>query len=298
MRKRNSKKRQTRKSGNRCGHDPKNPVLKPKHRKAPDNSPFILRTAEKLLETFYENPNLLLALRIGRHSPIQPHHNPHKTEPTTNRAIRSERREAIQRVLSLLLSMVDLASLRVGFYDSASGAFILPDTYWMAEQLGMGYQRLIRVLRALQDAGFLETTERSEMLADDRGCVAYRGRTAVRRLTSELFYALGISKKELERERQRASERQKKKREKEGKIRFGKYLSLFGKRPYRKKRIIEIRGEQIRWPNEEDIEFRRRVVDITNNSPHLWNLPPEERQKIVKRQAAEELLGFKVRKAK
>lgn len=101
-----------------------------------------------------------------------------------------QRRDACVRVLSVLLQHVDLVTLRVGVRgDEVLGVRL--DT--IAEKTGLEDRRLDRALRDLRDAGILASFERAE--PDARMTRGFRGHPAVRRISEQLFAALGLAEK-------------------------------------------------------------------------------------------------------
>ena len=203
-----SKSIQKNSSGNRCGHDRYDPILKPKFYEISEKLPAILKTAIDNCLKFYNNQDFLPALVYGRYAPIQRHHR--KKLPITNRRMRSELREGVCRMAVLLLSMVDLASMRVGFADYLRGGFVLPDVSWMAEKTGMEIQRVIRVRRVFVHAGYLKIIPRAEVVNNEY-FTKFKAKTSVCIISEKFFQDLGIKPHVLKNERKKASQRAKEK---------------------------------------------------------------------------------------
>ena len=171
-------------TGNWCGHDKENPRYyygKLAHKKRP----MILEKAKAAAQRFYESPNkIMCGLKVIRYS---------------NRQIRSESREAIASVIQVLMHYIDLASLRF-VMPTSDGSLFCPTMKFIAKSAGIGVKRLSRVIAELKKVGYLTVCERYKKTGDD-----YVGLSAVKCVRPQLFYALGISHMDLERQRKRAA---------------------------------------------------------------------------------------------
>ena len=172
-------------TGNRCGHDPKNPRLSPPKpiRKGKGGLPRILSLAAERAKAWYFHPK--------KCPPLQ-------AQP--NRRTRSERREACQIVLETILSYLDLASMCLGTPTAASG-FIDIDMRTIVRDSGIGQRRCERAIALFKEAGFMKVTQ--PRTQNDEGM--YFGCRAIRVVTEALFEWLGLGPM-LHRERARASE--------------------------------------------------------------------------------------------
>lgn len=180
-------------TGNRCGHDPKNPQLSPAKpiRKGKGGLPRILSLAAERAKAWYFHPK--------KCPPLQ-------AQP--NRRTRSERREACQIVLETILSYLDLASMCLGTPTAASG-FIDIDMRTIVRDSGIGQRRCERAIALFKEAGFMKVTQ--PRTQNDEGM--YFGCRAIRVVTEALFEWLGLGPM-LHRERARASERLRRKAQK------------------------------------------------------------------------------------
>jgi hypothetical protein len=171
--------------GNRCGHDPKRPLLIPANpiRKGQGGLPRILSLAAERTKTWYDHPKKCPPLLAQG-----------------NRKTRSERREACLVVLETLLSRLDLASLCLGVPTLANG-FIDIDMKAIVRDTGLGQRRCERAIRQLKEAGFMQVVQPRSR--SDEG--HYFGCRAIRVITTALFDWLGLGPM-LRRERARASE--------------------------------------------------------------------------------------------
>ena len=178
---------------NRCGHDPRQPMLAatvpiPKGR---GGFPRILSLAAERAKAWYFHPK--------KCPPLQGHH---------GRQTRSERREACQIVLETILRHLDLASMCLGMPTLASG-FIDIDMRTIVQDSGISQRRCERAIALLKQAGSMRVQQPRRQ--SDEG--AYFGCRAIRVVTETLFDWLGLGPM-LQRERARASERLRRKAQK------------------------------------------------------------------------------------
>ena len=171
-------------TGNRCGHDPKNPRLSPAKpiRKGKGGLPRILSLAAERAKAWYFHPK--------KCPPLQ-------AQP--NRRTRSERREACQIVLETILSYLDLASMCLGTPTLSSG-FIDIDMRTIVRETGMGQRRCERAIAVFKEAGFMKVTQPRTQNEEGQ----YFGCRAIRVVTEALFDWLGLGPM-LARERLRAT---------------------------------------------------------------------------------------------
>lgn len=177
-------------SGNRCGHDPHNPQLSPPSpiKKGLGGLPRILSLASERAKDWFFHPASCPPLNI----------NPH-------RQTRSERREACQIVLEVLLSRLDLASLCVGTPTQNQG-FVDIDMKTIVRESGLKQRRCERAIGLLKQAGFIKVTQRRGLNLSGK----YFGMRAIRVFTADFFEWLGLGSM-LKKERKRASDALKRK---------------------------------------------------------------------------------------
>lgn len=171
--------------GNRCGHDPKSPLLTPANpiRKGKGGLPRILSLAAERTKAWYAHPKKCPPLLTRG-----------------DRKTRSERREACLVVLETLLSHLDLSSLCLGAPTLANG-FVDVNMETIVRNSGLGQRRCERAIDQLKQAGFMKVTQPRGQ--SDQG--AYFGCRAIRVVTTALFDWLGLGPM-LQRERARATE--------------------------------------------------------------------------------------------
>ncbi len=220
---------QTHPTGNRCGHDPKNPRLSPLEpiKTGLGGLPRILSLAAERAKEWFFSPGKCPLFR-----------------PDSERQLRSERREAIQVVLEFLLSRLDLASLCVGTPTLKDG-FIDLDMKAIAQGTGLGQRRCERAIGSLKEAGFMEVKQPRFQSEDGR----YFGLRAIRLLTVRFFEWLGLGPM-LARERARAS-----KALKERLAKYGRSLTDVMKRKIEKfKPLLRLKPVQESKPKPLDAE--------------------------------------------
>lgn len=173
-------------TGNRCGHDPKNPNLSPAKpiRKGKGGLPRILSLAAERAKAWYYHPKKCKLLQSHSH-----------------RKTRSERREACQIVIETILSHLDLASLCLGTPTLENG-FIDIDMRTIVRDSGIGQRRCERAIALLKEAGFMKVQQPRAI--NDQG--DYVGLRAIRVVTTLFFEFLNLGPM-LQRERARASHR-------------------------------------------------------------------------------------------
>lgn len=221
-------------TGNRCGHDPKNPNLSPAKpiRKGKGGLPRILSLAAERAKVWYYHPK--------KCTPLQ-------AQP--NRRTRSERREACQIVLETILAHLDLASMCLGTPTAASG-FIDIDMRTIVRDSGLGQRRCERAIALFKEAGFMKVTQ--PRTQNDEGL--YFGCRAIRVVTEALFEWLGLGPM-LHRERARASERLRRKAQK-----VNRKLSEFMNRIRNKFKSPVGRAFQRLSPRAEEERMERRIA--------------------------------------
>jgi len=169
-------------SGNRCGHDPKNPKLL--DIPIPENRPKFTQEAVRKLLSHVEKLGLLPVLNFH----------------ADGRKVRSERRDGIGMLLVALVLRMDLATGRVGF-PTEHGFFNYTMDH-LATWAGLGERRVARIVATLKDVGYLTVSQIRERLKDG----SYRSFSAIKIVSTTLFDALGL-RGWLDKERAKARER-------------------------------------------------------------------------------------------
>jgi len=173
-------------SGNRCGHDPRNPKLL--DIPIPENRPKFIQEAARKLQSHVEKLGLLPVLNFH----------------ADGRKVRSERRDGIGMLLVALVLRMDLATGRVGF-PTEHGFFNYTMDH-LATWAGLGERRTARIVATLKDAGYLAVSQIRERLKDG----SYRSFSAIKIVSTTLFDALGL-RGWLDKERAKARESLRKK---------------------------------------------------------------------------------------
>lgn len=176
--------------GNRCGHIRELPrfYARPEeHKKTYD----IIHIAAERVQDYYWNPveNWLPNLSYAR---------------STTRQQRSERREAIAAITSIMLNSLDLATFRI--IRLFNGTPIPLSVKEIATKAGIGERRVERAIFDLKRAGYLEVNYRYESLPSGQ----IKPLVAIKSFSSSFFYHLGITYEKLEQVRLFAKNRLKK----------------------------------------------------------------------------------------
>jgi len=207
--------------GNRCGHISDSPrlYLIPDSYKLPPN---VIQYAIAKLKDFYNAPERWLKkLSLAR---------------TSSRQERSEAREADCAVAGILLQYLDLSTMRFGIFQN-NGNFTSFDMRFIAKKLGWrndadeaedrealrrgeeprhrGLKRVQRALERLNKAGYITTHTRCKVVRGEGGEAKHLGLAAVRCLSVQFFYDLGIRPEELKKKRDEAVKRLKARLKKE-----------------------------------------------------------------------------------
>lgn len=183
------------KKGNRCGHDPRKPKLTPAKpiRKGKGGLPRFLSLAAEKVKAWYQHPAKCPVLT---RSELRDDGNP------SLRRVRSERREAWQRMIETLLSLVELSSLQLGTPTAALG-FVDVDMKKIASVSGMSKRRCERALRDLAKAGFFKSKQRRACSKEGK----YYGLRAIRQLHAGFFEWCDMGGEWLAKEQKKAWER-------------------------------------------------------------------------------------------
>ena len=252
--------------GNRCGHNKFAPILNPPDFQIPPKLPAILRDSIAKVEGFYHSPDILSAVWKGRPTPIQPHHKNPKF--ISIRVMRSERREAICRILVLLIAMTDLRTLNIGYLNYKTGQFRIPDILWFAEKSQLSELRVQRAMADLRRAGLLEVHERAVATKGEDGRTQFRARTALRKLSERVFTLLGIDRRRLHREKFTAKQRHLDRLQQLNPPNWlsTTYQTLFGRKRHHK--ILESRDGRQLWRPKNKEDFRSiNLLAITLQDP-------------------------------
>lgn len=160
--------------GNRCGHNPENPV----RFSAPANHaahPRIIQTVIDRFSKYFDSPSLCPALNSANAS---------------TRQQRSERRESCTLVMAAILHYTDLITLRVGIpnKNSTNGMSGITVEY-IASICNIGERRTERAIRDLKTAGLITVHPRCEKTPNGD----YIGLAAIRTVPARLFELLRLS---------------------------------------------------------------------------------------------------------
>jgi DNA-binding Lrp family transcriptional regulator len=194
-------------TGNRCGHSPTRPrfdlVTLPED--ANHARPALIGQAIAKLQLYYGSP------REERWDPLSQGERHHRLErqieaaggPDTEagrpladrlnrwRQQRSERREAVVAVLTLLLAYTDIETLNVAV-PGGGGGWLGLSVPWIAERTGLSRSRVKRALATLTRAGVLVSTGAGRRYDARQRRWIGAGWGPVRRLSFDLIRRLGL----------------------------------------------------------------------------------------------------------
>lgn len=191
-------------TGNRCGHDKDKPMAFKPLNKSGKNLPAPCFNAIKKLTKAYADIKKYMPLlnsagyyqkshtgKKGRKVEMDKKHQRRLRKLKkcgSHVQMRSERRESIFIVLSVMLSTLDLKTMRVGV-PQADGTFKGISMETIAERGGISLGRAERAMTDLTRIGYVKVFALHEKVAE-----LYKGLPAVRTLSIRLFQALKLDK--------------------------------------------------------------------------------------------------------
>lgn len=122
----------------------------------------------------------------------------------STRTMRSDQRQAIEQLLSVIISHVDLKTMQLGYYQKDTGIFIHLGIHYLAKKAQLSTRRTQRALKWLHESGYITAFRQS--IFDDM-TQSYLHKPSVRKVNEKLFYELGITQQALRNARQRSSQR-------------------------------------------------------------------------------------------
>jgi hypothetical protein len=220
--------------GNRCGHISNAPVFfkRDDQKKTP---PDALVFAFNGLKEYYYKPNKWLKnIMYSRR---------------TNRKQRSEAREAVSRVTQVILDHTNLATLQAVKFNPYTESFRPLKVSEMAKLAGISYKRCVRALKVLKESLYIKLHYRTKITDDGK----IRGEAAIKHVSRDLFYDLGVSATKLSR-----------------------CISHAKKHLYGKKRKAE-------RENQKRLTFLRKKSLNTNNMGDMFKSTPKIKKPTEKR---------------
>jgi len=159
--------------GNRCGHNPADPTLEITRPipVGPGGYPRILAVAAERIEGFYSEPESLPSLALSPNSSQK----------------RSERREALIRLLKAIFKFLDLVTLTVAVRDTDKALHNITIAT-LADHADLDLRRAERALRDLASAGFIFIIEQRISVPEG----GFRSVAGIKRISPALFSALGL----------------------------------------------------------------------------------------------------------
>ncbi len=108
----------------------------------------------------------------------------------STRTMRKEQREAIWKLLNVILSHLDLATMRVGIFNPETGVFVHLTLDYLAHQAGLSYSQAQRAMAWLYEAGYLIGCRQSSFDTDSNKFIH---QPSIRRVSNHLLLDLGIT---------------------------------------------------------------------------------------------------------
>lgn len=190
--------------GNFCGHDPANPRFVMQHNPYFEPAeiddlgckrrPQILYDIVEKIKCYYDDPSVIEVLHMA---------NAHQR--TSDKQRRSEFREAIVNLLSVMVMYMDLGSLRVG-QPTKEGGFFNYSIEWMAEKAKLSLSRANRALSAINDAMLIHSYQFRELVNEEKK--EYIAHNASRVFDLDFFKMLDIDQQKLGKARKLAHKKQ------------------------------------------------------------------------------------------
>lgn len=164
-----------------------------------NNIPQILSLAEHRAEEWAEHSwKWLYSLRQALIYRVE------RQKRQSTRTMRSDQRKAIERLLSVIISHIDLKTMQLGYYQKDTGIFIHLGIHYLAKKAQLSPRRTQRALQWLHESGYITAFRQS--IFDDL-TQSYLHKPSVRKVHEKLFYELGITQQALRNARQRSAQR-------------------------------------------------------------------------------------------
>jgi hypothetical protein len=193
------------KGGNFCGHDPAKPRFVMQHHAyfakqeiddlGNKRRPQILYDIVERVKAYYDDPDVMPVLHFAN-----------ADKRTSDHQRRSEFREAMVGLLSVMVMNMDLGSLRVG-QPLAKGGFFNYGTEWLAKKADISLSRVKRAMSNLNNAMLITSYQYRELI--DKEKKKYIAHNAARVFDMDFFEMLQIDLQKLGKARKMASQKQK-----------------------------------------------------------------------------------------
>ncbi len=193
--------------GNFCGHDPKAPrfVMQNHPYFVPaeiddlgdKRRPQILYDIVERVKAYYHDPDVMPVMQIAN-----------ADKRISDRKRRSEARERIVNLLSIMVMYMDLGSLRVG-QPTKDGGFFNYGIEWLARKAKLSLSRAERAMSDLNDSMMIASYQHRELI--DKEKKEYIAYNAARVFDPAFFRMLEIDQQKLGKARSLANKKQKNK---------------------------------------------------------------------------------------
>lgn len=126
----------------------------------------------------------------------------------STRTMRHDQRQAISKLLHVLLRYLDLKTMQIGFYHDESQTFVHLTLEFLAKKANLPLRRAQRALSWLYESGYVSGFRQSSF---DIQTGEYTHKPSIRKVNEKLLFDLGITTYALQKARKRSSQQQQRK---------------------------------------------------------------------------------------
>lgn len=243
--------------GNFCGHNPKLPRFVMRHHAyfakqdiddlGNKRRPQILYDIVERIKAYYHDTDVIPVLQ-----------NANFNRRTSDRQRRSEYREAIVNILSVMVMNMDLASLRVG-QPMVTGGFFNYSVEWLAKKANLSKSRAKRALSDLNDSTLISSYQYRELI--DKEKKEYIAHNAARVFDYAFFRMLNIDLQKFSKARKMSHQKHKDKQAQHRSIEDEKAEAVARLNMNKVMRDIDPQKNQLKSANLPEHEEERRKAN-------------------------------------
>lgn len=108
----------------------------------------------------------------------------------SSRTMREDQREAIEALLKVILSHLDLSTMQVGVFNPETGVFVHLTLEYLAHKAALSYSKAQRAMAWLYEAGYVMGLRQSSFDAENNKFIH---QPSIRRASNHLLLDLGIT---------------------------------------------------------------------------------------------------------
>lgn len=108
----------------------------------------------------------------------------------STRTMREDQREAIEALLRVILSHLDLSTMQVGVFNPETGVFVHLTLQYLAHKAGLSYSKAQRAMAWLYETGYVVGFRQSSF---DMESNKFINQPSIRRVSNHLLLDLGIT---------------------------------------------------------------------------------------------------------